>query len=293
MNMMGRMFFIVVAAVVVNALPLRASAALPLRKMPCTTLTSLPFDITSPGRYCLAADQVTPSFYGIRINASDVELDCAGHAITPTTRSAGSDGVSSDWGLKNIAVKNCTIKDFDRGIRVGYEGSNVTIWNNHVDGSISSGIEAWGNGTRVVGNRVTNTYNAPGQLANGIHLLPFNPSTSATGQVAMNNVVAEIGSDTTVAGFIVSGSSAPQLVNNQVIDLQGIGNVFGIWLSDFAQGASTTNATLINNTMVSRLPNAIAVYFGVPATCYGNTIVGFGSGALDACVTKRDNIVVQ
>lgn len=290
--MRSRAFVIVVAAVIVNAVPLPASAALPPLRASCTTLTSLPFDITSPGRYCLAADQVTASFYGIHINASDVELDCKGHAITPSTRGAGSDGVSSDWGLRNVAIKNCTINDFDRGIRVGYEGSNFTIWNNHVDGSISSGIEAWGNGTRVVGNRVTNTSNAPGQSANGIHLLPFNPSTSATGQVAMNNVVAEIGSDTTATGFVVSGSSAPQLVNNQVIDLHSVGNLFAIWLSDFAQGASTTNAALINNTMVSRMSNAIAIYSGLPATCYGNTVVGFGSDALDGCVAKRDNVVV-
>ena len=258
---------------------------------PCTAyITSLPFDINSPGHYCLKANLTTDSFRAVNIQSSDVTLNCRNRSMTTTNRTGGTDGVVIMGDLSNVTVQNCTVNNFDRGINGNYRGTNLQVLNNHVDNAISAGISVWGNQTRVVNNRVTNTQHRPDQQSVGIHLLPFAPETSAVGQELINNVVAGSRGNNQIIGFEISGSTAPRVVNNHVIDLQPVngGWAVGMWLSGWAQGATTTDVSLINNSFSARDP-VVQGLWGQPKLCRGNLAVGLSQSGFANCLSSVDN----
>ena len=258
---------------------------------PCTAyITSIPYDINSPGHYCLKANLTTDSFRGVNIQSSDVTLNCRNRSMTTTVRSPGSDGIVIMGELSNVTVQNCQVNNFDRGINGNYRGTNLQVLNNHVDNAISSGISVWGNETRVVNNRVTNTQHLPDQQSVGINLLPFEPETSAVGQELINNVVAGSRGNNQIIGIQISGATAPRVVNNHVIDLQpaGSGWAVGMWLSGWAQGATTTDVSLINNTFSSRDPVTQGLW-GQPKLCRGNIAVGLSQSGFANCLTNTGN----
>lgn len=255
-----------------------------------TIINSVPYTITTPGTYCLRNDSVTPSFYGVQIQSSDVVLNCRWKTIQASVRERGSDGISVAGTLENVTVKNCVVKDFDRGITV--HGSNMQVLNSRVDNSITEGITAWGNNARVVNNRVTNTHNEPGQQAVGITLLPASPEVAATGQEAINNVVAGVRDGYLLVGMMISGSTDPRIVNNHIVDVVPAEGSYaiGMWMTGWAQGAVTTGGQMINNTVTSRHPGLQAIW-GQPALCRGNTTVGLTFG-FAGCLSGSDNIAI-
>jgi hypothetical protein len=258
---------------------------------PCTAyITSVPFDINSPGHYCLRGDLTTTSFRGVNIQSSDVTLNCRSRAITTTNRDAGSDGIVVMGELSNVTVQNCRVNNFDRGISGGFSGNNLQVMNNHVDNSISAGISVWGHGTRVASNRVTNTHHFPGQQSIGINLLPFSPEVSATGQELINNVVASSYGSDQVVGIQISGATNPRVANNVVADLRpdAAGYAVGLWLSGWAQGADTTGVVLVNNSFVSR-GSSMQGMWGQPQVCRGNVAIGVSPGTFAACISNIDN----
>lgn len=257
-------------------------------------ITSLPYDISSPGHYCLESDLVSQP-YGINISASHVFVDCKRHSVSASSRQAGGIGIASNSGLADVTISNCLIKDFDHGIDAGYEGTDFQLLNNHIDGSMTSGIQAWGNRTRIVNNRITNAHNESGGQVAGITLLPFNPSTTASGQALINNVIAGMSGSAGVIGLDVSGSSAPQLVNNEVLQMRSNGSyAIAVFFHDWVQGAVTTNAVLTNNTLSADASNTSeTAIVGNPRLCAGNIGVGHTADAFDACTTQLDNSIVQ
>lgn len=262
---------------------------------PCTAyVTSIPYDINSPGYYCLRADLATDSFRGVNIQSSDVTLNCRNRAITTTNRDTGSDGIVVMGELANVTIQNCRVNNFDRGISGGYRGTQLQVLNNHVDNAISAGISAWGNGTRIVNNRVTNTHHLPDQQSTGINLLPFAPETSATGQELVNNVVANSYGSNQIIGIQISGATAPRVINNHVIDMRTLngGYAVALWLSGWAQGATTTDALLINNTFSTRDP-AMQGLWGQPSLCRGNIAVGLSQSGFANCLSNLDNTEIQ
>jgi|SRR5688572_1374362 len=263
------------------------------RKQPCTMIAAVPYTITAPGSYCLNSNHTTAYSYGIQIQASDVRLDCKGHAINRSVRDGGSDGITATSDLQNVTIQSCRIDNFDRGVNVGYRGRNFQLLNNHVDNALSIGISVWGHGARVVGNRVTNTHNIPGQYSTGIHMLPFEPSVSATSQVVMNNVIAGSSGDAQVVGLHVSGSASPQVTGNQILDLQVADGGYGmsLWLSDWAQGAHTTGVKFINNTLMSRNPDVLGVV-GQPELCVNNIAIGLDNAGLSSCLAGQGNTLI-
>lgn len=257
-------------------------------------ITSLPYDISSPGHYCLESDLVSQP-YGINISASHVFVDCKRHSVSASSRQAGGIGIASNSGLADVTISNCLIKDFDHGIDAGYEGTDFQLLNNHIDGSMTSGIQAWGNRTRIVNNRITNAHNESGGQVAGITLLPFNPSTTASGQALINNVIAGMSGSAGVIGLDVSGSSAPQLVNNEVLQMRSNGSyAIAVFFHDWVQGAVTTNAVLTNNTLSADASNTSeTAIVGNPRLCAGNIGVGHTADSFDACTTQLDNSIVQ
>src|SRR5688572_31641049 len=103
----------------------------------CTVISSLPAVISTPGSYCLEQDlslpAVTGDEKGIYIHlASDVTLDCNGHAITGTELSPDDpalDETHYDYtGIRigsssRVTVRNCVVHGFFRGI-VAERGGN-------------------------------------------------------------------------------------------------------------------------------------------------------------------------
>ena len=98
-------------------------------------INTLPYNITTPGYYILnvSVSDFDPSAYGtyyaIKINASNVILDGAEHALD-------GDGVGTDYGIivrdaKNVTVMNVNLTDWYVGILSG-PVSNLNIVNNTI-----------------------------------------------------------------------------------------------------------------------------------------------------------------
>ena len=99
-------------------------------------ITGLPYTISAPGTYILAADLPfsTPGGTAITIGASNVILDLGGHKITnfsPPSSTTPASGVYASAGrLSNVTVRNGTIAGFDTGIEVDgdpFIANTVTI----------------------------------------------------------------------------------------------------------------------------------------------------------------------
>lgn len=279
------------------ALPAMLPAAdMPVVRAPreaCTMINAVPRTISTPGSYCLDADLVSTTFAGILIQSSHVSLDCRSHSITQQVRDIGGYGIAVNPGVQNVAIRNCRVKNFDRGISTGFPMTNLQILNNRVEDAFSVGIQAAGNRARVIGNQVVDTRNIPGQQSVGISIGPQDLGVPAVGVVVQDNVVAGTKSDATPFGIMVAGSSSPQLTNNRILDLQpGPGNAgLAIYLSQF-QGMDTTHAKLTNNTMMARVPLVQGVFSvgGVTATCVGNIAIGLSaSGFSNSCQTSARN----
>jgi hypothetical protein len=259
------------------------ATTLATRTPTCTVISSLPFTITTSGRYCYAANLVSPIFYGVRIEADYAELDCRGFSTTTSMgRTGGSDGIYVANGMHHATIRNCKVIGFDRGI-TSFGGTTYTrILNNHVDSSISSGIYAWGDFTQVSGNRVSNTHpEDPNQYAEGITMLPASPQVAAQGQVVSDNLIVNTYGGAQAVGIFVSGSTAPVISGNSILELHPAagGGSMGLWLANWVQGANTTAARITGNRIVSRHANFMDAYLqsGQAARCDDNITIGASS----------------
>jgi hypothetical protein len=260
---------------------------------PCTMITAVPSTISTPGNYCLGADLVSANGAGILIQSSHVSLDCRSHWITQQVRDIGGYGIAVDPNVRNVAIRNCRLKNFDSGISAGFPVTSLQILNNRIEEAFSVGIQAAGHRARVIGNQVINTHNIPGQQSIGISIGPHNLGLPSVGVVVQNNVVASVKSDVMPFGIMVAGSSSPQLISNRILDLQPASGNSGlsIYLAQF-QSVDTTNAQLINNTMMARVPLVQGVYSvgAVTAACVGNISMHmWHSGFSSSCRTSVRN----
>ena len=260
----------------------------------CTVISSLPFSITTSGRYCYAANLVSSSFYGVRIGANYVDLDCRGFSTaTSMGRTGGTDGISVINGARHATIRNCKVIGFDRGITAFGGSTYAQILNNHVDSSISIGIGAWGDYAQIAGNRVSNTHpEDPTQYAEGIDLYPASPQIAARGQVVTNNLVVNTYGGAQVVGIYVSGSTAPVISGNSILELHPAagGGSMGLWLANWAQGANTTAAQIVGNQIVSRHSNLMDAYlqYGQAERCDNNITIGALSN-FPSCAASSGN----
>ncbi|GAB3345334.1 hypothetical protein GCM10027430_01790 [Lysobacter tyrosinilyticus] len=226
---------------------------------------------------------MSPIFYGVRIEANYVELDCRGFSTTTSLgRTGGTDGISVINGARYATIRNCKVIGFDRGITAFGGSTYARILNNHVDSSISDGIGAWGDYAQITGNRVSNTHpEDPSQYAQGISLLPASPQVAARGQVVSNNLVVNTYGGAVVAGIYVSGSTAPVISGNSILELRPAtdGYSIGLWLGNWVQGANTTAARITGNQIVSRHANLMDAYlqYGQAERCDNNITIGAAS----------------
>jgi hypothetical protein len=143
-----------------------------------TKITSAPYTINEPGFYYLGKN-LNSTGDGITVNSSNVTIDLMGFSIMGADRTvSGSVGIKLFNEVKNVEIRNGTIRQFDLGIYMDTMQSNVNairiintrIINNNngiyirgdnqlikgctVDDSALSGINAIGSGT--ISNNMVN-----------------------------------------------------------------------------------------------------------------------------------------
>jgi hypothetical protein len=227
----------------VLALPAAARAEV----VNCTEISSVPFEVTEPGIYCLNASREASLPFGgvaIRISADDVVFDLNGHTLAASGPTTAVGVFAGDQ--KNVTVRNGTVRGFGSavalggfttasqghiiedvraegssgfGIRVVGTGSiarrNLVIRTGGPSGG-SSGIIALGSAVHVVDNEVVETVEAAGQQAIAINV------GNAPGAVVERNVVtnAEFGPSDSVGIFLSPTCPNARIVGNHVTKMR-------------------------------------------------------------------------
>lgn len=255
---------------------LAASASARAETTECTEISSVPTHIFTPGVYCLKQSLSYPGVTGhaIQINVSDVVLDLNGHVLDNSSAGAGTTAVGiNGQNLKNVTVRNGTIRGFrfgvqltdlgdnslahvveelllDRNTTVGINvnGQGSVIRNNRIArtggstavGSADAfGIVAAGVGVHVLANEVTGTLEGGGGQAFGIF------ASSASGGVVERNVVSALsfGPAASTGIFVTKGSVRVAVAGNRVANQRiGISSSFpesALYVDNTVGGATT------------------------------------------------------
>lgn len=110
----------------------------------------------------LTEDMLRCQAEGVRINASNIVLDCDNHTIEGRySQGSFQYGVNNQNGFDNVTVKNCFIRDFLFGMHFTNNANNCTIYNNTLDiynvtDQISRSIYFYGNYNNITKNNVGN-----------------------------------------------------------------------------------------------------------------------------------------
>lgn len=126
----------------------------------CTTLSSLPVTISTPGHYCLNSNfALSGDTVAIAIDASDVVLDCNDHVIrdTPLAVNAGI-GVKMTGSARNVTVRGCRIDGFYVGIWSWpgtSAGREIRVLNNQVSHAYRAGISLYGSDNLIEDNLIS------------------------------------------------------------------------------------------------------------------------------------------
>ena len=278
----------------------------------CTTINSLPVNITTPGAYCLqsnlAINNSQPAgTWSIDISASDVTLDCNDHSISgPVPDPTGNTQLNVN-GIRiqsnaHTTVRHCRINGFDQAIRANIMLSNaasipsdVIIEDNRINGS-GSGM----NGTAKGVNRIRRNVvlNSPG--------LGIGMSVRDGASEINDNFISHIG-DVTAAnnwgtGMALSSSGSNAFLGihdntiGEIVSAPGPQNAGAVF---FFFG---TNGTFEHNIVSapSNPANQNQVHYGVqewsgPGTttvmCHDNVILGYGGeGNNSPCQAANDNV---
>ena len=106
-----------------------------------TKITSLPYEIASPGFYFIDKDLVCAAgTHGITITADNVTLDLMGFSLVGPGNTAPANGIHMN-GRINVEIRNGTIKNFGNygigdasPLAKGHRIFNVRVWSNSVSG---------------------------------------------------------------------------------------------------------------------------------------------------------------
>jgi hypothetical protein len=252
-------------------------------------IETLPATISTQGVWCLHHDLITSIASGnaIEIAANNVTIDCNDFIIDGTI--AGDHAFTSGiyaMNRQNAVVRRCGIRGFYYGINLaGSSTGGHLVEDNHLDGSLYTGISVTGTHNRVRRNAVFDT--------GGYFNSTFSYGISASADIADNVVDGVFTTKTTVRVIGIGGTSAGmQTRNNRVggLALNGGGNAYGIFTGAkqtvvenriSAAAANTAGegihgATLLNGT------SANTTY------CRGNTVSQFAI-AMANCLDDGGN----
>jgi hypothetical protein len=242
----------------------------------CTPITALPFDITRSGVYCLTGNlnSIRPSGSLIRVKANGVTIDLNGWTLDGSSAGSATKAVGIySFKRSNCTIRNGTIRGFYQGIQIfepnpyvltqGHlvedvlvenstfngiqvNGVNSVVRNNHVTNTGNStfqprlrayGIQAYGHGSRIIVNDISNTVSNGRADAYGM-VLGF-----ANSSIVMGNRVNDVESDTgTSYAIFLSSSDNLLLRENNIINMDA-----GIYFSNSTGkylGNLTTNVVV-------------------------------------------------
>ncbi len=120
----------------------------PRMPIPGSTTPTLTYAIRNPGSYYLTGNRIAENG-GILIETDGVTIDLMGYTLTGSHSRTDQSGISMN-GLKNIEIRNGTVKDFHWGIREqSTNGKHHRIINVRVMSNTFRGIELNGRGHLV------------------------------------------------------------------------------------------------------------------------------------------------
>lgn len=225
--------------------------------------------IDSPGRYTLTQN-VTDSGADVcvKISASDVVLDGAGHRIDGVG-DADSVGVGiddSEGRVRNVTIRDVAVTDWSTGVRVGRGGAGVSAVR-------VANVTARGNGVGVDLQRV-GTAEVVGSVVRGTGGTGVRANEFDVLTLRGNRIVGSGGFGAT-AFF---GRNAT-LVNNTVVENGGGGDGFaapGLLVEDVG------HATVRNNTVARNAGAGVELSMVYGGTVAANTVDGNGGDGITA-----------
>jgi hypothetical protein len=244
----------------------------------CTAITSLPYNISAQGIYCLRGNLNTSMAIGhaITINADNVVLDLNGFKLDGLSGGTGTlaDGIYA-YQRKNITIRNGTVRGFMEGILLG-DFEPFTTSQSHLIEDIRAdmntyvGIQVVGRGNIIRNNQVVNTHGSTTNKS-PLAIVAYGP-----GARVINNDVIETkeqsGAGAAVGIYLYSSPGA--VVENNRIGNSSRGTSFGICID----GSSTNPSTdvLVSNNRVTTM---------VVGVCYFSSSTGKYRGNLTSGVT--------
>jgi parallel beta-helix repeat protein len=202
----------------------------PLGELTPTTITC-PATLSSPGTYNLTQN-ISSAGSCIIINASDVSLDCQGYMINGIDASS-SYGIDNSGGYDNVTIKNCIVKDFERGIWYNNGANNGLIQNNTINSNDWYGILLGASiGTGAHNNTLTDNKVISNNV--GVYLYDSHNNT-----IIKNNVSANGGN-----GFHIAYALNNSFENNTINSNGGD----GIYLYPDSSYNSFENNIIISNS---------------------------------------------
>jgi hypothetical protein len=240
-----------------------------------TKIGSLPYEITSPGLYCLARSLTYSGTTGnaITVNASDVTLDLMGFNLSGPGKTAGGGnlGIFINSGLENVEIRNGSVTSFGSYGIFANNGKGIRAIGLRVRDNGTSGVLMYGSNHRVIGCSLFDNGHNGAQVADGFikgNEIYENDSTgliAGSGSTISGNVCRNNG------GYGIYTWSGSSVLDNLVLNntVKGIYTENGCTVTrntcrgNTGEGIRTGNDCLITNNCTQGLTvgsNCYAVY---------------------------------
>ena len=233
---------------------------------PRTAITNVPYTISQPGSYYLAAS-LTSATHGVTIATNGVTLDLMGFALTGDGSGSGH-GVylydSSGLPIRDAVVRNGSLRRFGYGVCAKYGQScrfeDLDVSRNLWNGILLDGLGGACDGNAVVGCSLT---------GNGLAAIYFNGSS---GRCSGNRIAQCAVSGNLDDGISFSAASGGACDANLVTDCAVVTNGdHGIILNS---GTGRCNGNRIARCTVKDNAGYGVHLSGVSGQCNGNAVVG-------------------
>jgi parallel beta-helix repeat protein len=228
-----------------------------------TSLAGAPVEATPSGTAC------------IRINSSDVSLDCAGFTITENGTLGTKTGINIGSGVTNITVMNCpNVSNYDHGFYVA-TSTDVTLRNNTAYNNTQHGFI-------LVSNANNNVLEDNNAIDNGFHGFRFQDASNA---VVTNNTAT---GNSQYGFYLLDGSNSSNFTDNVVsggntgfyIDDSGSNRFIGNNVSStssrgFFTDDTSSHNTISNNVLSGGTSYGMRINDEGSNTITGNTVYGY------------------
>ena len=179
-------------------------------------IASVPFQITTPGRYCFSNDlKMTAAGTAIDVQADSVSIDFAGRRLEGTGTGVGI----YSYERNTVTIRNGTVRGFERGIYlIGVGSRQHVVEDMRVVGNTYAGIQVFGDQSIVRRCFVTDTGGASSnpKYAFGINI-------AGNGAQVIDNFVHHTFATATGGGAagIQSDQADAFLFDNRVMNVSG------------------------------------------------------------------------